>query len=209
MPSVEQFAISSSLNGCSTAGLRGLDDQIVELLLEAVNTETETNLVRCDDIPLLKIVGNSTIPLLQPEARASLARVIEQVDRRLKLVHAYRTVAQQFVLREWKNRGRCGITAARTPGSSDHERAIAIDIQNIDVWKTALINNQWAWAGSGDPGHFSFRGAGVSPKVLTESVRAFQILWNRNNADDMIDEDGIFGDIETGPRLLLSPVEGF
>lgn len=209
MPTVEQFAISSSLNGCSTAGLRGLDDQIVEILLEAVNTENETNLVRCDDIELLQIVGNSTIPLLQPEARASLERAIEQVGRRLKLVHAYRTVAQQFVLREWKNRGKCGITAARTPGTSDHERAIAIDIQNIDVWKTALINNEWAWAGPGDRGHFSFRGAGVSPKVLTESVKSFQKLWNRNNPDDPIEEDGIYGDIETGPRLLLSPTEGF
>ena len=127
MPTVKEF----SGNGCSTGGLRGLDGQILELLLEAVNNGTETNLVRCDDIPRLNVVGNSTIPFLQPEARASLARVIQLRNRDLNLIHAYRTVAQQFVLRQWKLHGRCGITAARVPGTSDHERGIAIEYRRI------------------------------------------------------------------------------
>ena len=208
MPTVKEFAISSA-SGCSTAALRGLDDQIVELLLDAVNTGSVKKLVSCEDIPNLQIVGNSTIPLLQPPAKASLARVIAQRGRTFKLVHAYRTIAQQFVLREWKRNGRCGITAARMPGTSDHERALAIDIQDLDVWKETLEANDWVWAGPGDRGHFRFDGDGVSPEVITESVRAFQRLWNQHNPQDPIDEDGVFGDIETGPRLLLSPVDGF
>ena len=209
MPTVEQFAVASSQNGCSTAGLRKLNNQIVEVLLAAVNPPGETNLVSCTDIPLLRVVGNSTIPLLQPAARTSLQRVIEQKNRHLDLIHAYRTIAQQFVLREWKLRGKCHITQARKPGTSDHERGIAIDIDDFDVWKSTLQANGWAWAGPGDRGHFSFTGDGVNSDVITESVRAFQVLWNRNNPEDLIDEDGIFGDIQTGPRLLLSPVEGF
>lgn len=209
MPSVQQFATTSSQNGCSTAGLRPLNEQIVEVLLSSVNTNNETNLVRCDDIPRLRVIGNSTIALLQPAARESLQEVIAREGRQLKLIHAYRTIAQQFVLLQWKIRGRCNITAARRPGTSDHERAIAIDIDDFSVWREALERNGWDWAGPGDRGHFSFRGPGVSPKVLTESVRSFQKLWNLNNPDDLIDEDGVFGDIETGPRLLLSPIEGF
>jgi N-acetylmuramoyl-L-alanine amidase len=209
MTTVKKFAISSSNNGCSTAGLRGLNDQIVELLLRAVNNETKTHLVTCTDIPNLRVVGNSTIPLLQPAAKKSLKRVIELVGRELKLVHAYRTVAQQFVLRQWRINGRCNITQARNPGTSDHEKAIAIDIDDFDVWKNALVDNGWKWAGMGDRGHFSFIGSGIRNELLTDSVRAFQRLWNQNNPDDLIDEDGVFGDIETGPRLLRSPVEGF
>ena len=209
MPTVKQFAISSSQNGCSTAGLRELNNQIVERLLNAVNTEDETNLVSCSDIPLLHVVGNSTIPLLQPAARKSLEQVIELKNRRLNLIHAYRTIAQQFVLREWRLAGRCHITAARKPGTSDHERGIAIDIDDSDFWKSTLQQHGWAWAGPGDRGHFSYTGIGINPEVITESVRAFQGLWNRNNPNDLIDEDGIFGDIQTGPRLLLSPIEGF
>src|SRR5215510_12136043 len=174
MPTVEQFAISSSLNGCSTAGLRPLNGQIVEVLLSTVNNDQETNLVPCDDIPLLKVMGNSTIPFLQPAARDSLQQVIEQEGRELGLIHAYRTIAQQFVLLQWRNKGRCGITAARRPGTSDHERAIAIDIENFSDWKDALESNGWHWAGPGDSGHFSFRGPGVNPIVITESVRSFQ-----------------------------------
>jgi N-acetylmuramoyl-L-alanine amidase len=211
MPTVQEFAIASALNGCSTGGLRKLDDQIVEILLAAVNTATETNLVRCDDIPLLRVAGNSTIPLLQPAARKSLKRVIEQTNKPLNLIHAYRTIAQQFVLLQWKINGKCRITAARRPGTSDHERAIAIDIDSdqLSTFKQTLENNQWHWAGTGDPGHFSFVGNGISPKVITESVRSFQILWNRNHPEDLIDEDGVFGDVQTGPRLLRAPVEGF
>lgn len=72
-----------------------------------------------------------------------------------------------------------------------------------------LENHNWRWAGPGDPGHFTFLGSGVSTSILTEGVRSFQRLWNLNNPDDLIDEDGIFEDIETGPRLLRSPIEGF
>lgn len=209
MPTVQEFAISSAQNGCSTAGLRPLNNQIVQVLLKAVNTQTETNLVPCDDIELLRVIGNSTIPLLQPAAHASLKRVIEQTNRRMDLIHGYRTIAQQFVLLEWKRRGKCHITAARKPGTSDHERGLAIDIDNSDFWRNTLESNGWDWAGSGDPGHFSFHGNGVNEGLVSESVRAFQVLWNHNNPNDLIDEDGKFGDVQTGPRLLLSPLEGF
>ena len=209
MPTVEEFAISSAQNGCSTAGLRPLNNQIVEVLLKAVNTENETNLVPCEDIELLRVIGNSTIALLQPAAHASLKRVIEQKNRRMDLIHGYRTIAQQFVLLEWKRRGKCRITAARKPGTSDHERGLAIDVDNFELWKNALESAGWDWAGPGDQGHFSFHGDGVNEDLVRDSVRAFQVLWNHNNPNDRIDEDGKFGDVQTGPRLLLSPLDGF
>jgi len=205
MPTVKQFAAQ---NGCNTAALRPLNNQILEILLDRVNTAEETNLVSCADIPLLRVVGNSTIPLLQPAARASLQHAIEHKNREMHLFHAYRTIAHQFVLREWI--GRCGIVSARKPGTSDHERGLAIDIDRdeIDVWTNTLKSHGWQDVHS-DPGHFHFVGDGVNPNLIAESVRSFQILWNRNNPDDLIDQDGVFGDIQTGPRLLLSPIEGF
>lgn len=166
MPTVEQFAIASSSEGCSTAGLRPLNDQIVKVLLKAVNTGSEANLVACDDIPHLQVTGNSTIPLLQPTARQALQHAIEQRGHTLNLVHGYRTIAQQFVLLQWKIHGRCSITAARRPGTSDHECGIAIDIDDFSGWKQFLQSNGWEWAGPGDKGHFSFHGPGVSPWSL-------------------------------------------
>lgn len=205
MSTVQQFADARS---CSTRGLRPLTNQILEVLLNSINVPEEPSLVRCDDIPGLRMVGGSTIPMLQPAARASLQRVIELRDRELQLVHAYRTIAQQYVLKEWV--GKCqSITAARRPGTSDHEGGLAIDVNEFSVWKNTLVNNGWVWAGMGDRGHFRFAGDNVDRTVITESVRAFQILWNRNNPNDLIDEDGIYGEEQTAPALRVSPIEGF
>jgi hypothetical protein len=61
----------------------------------------------------------------------------------------------------------------------------------------------------GDRGHFRFAGQDVDRTVITESVRAFQVLWNRNNPNELIDEDGIYGEEQTGPALRVSPIGGF
>lgn len=189
MTSVGEFAVTSANSGCSTAGLRNLNDQIVALLLPAVNDGTNKNLVTCADIPRLKVAGNSTIALLQPAARTALELAISAKGQELRLIHAYRTIAQQFVLRQWKLSGKCEITSARKPGSSDHERGIAIDVDDFETWKATLESHNWKWAGLGDRGHFSFIGTPTSERVLTEGVRAFQRLWNQHHPKDRIAED--------------------
>lgn len=204
MPTVAEFANSDT---CSTGGLRGLNAQIVSLLRPTV----EDIFVSCEDV--VEMVGPSTIPLLQRAAKVALARAVEEKGEKLRLVHAYRTVAQQYVLRRWFLTGRCGITDARPPGRSPHERGAGIDIranpQELQKWRTVLERHDWHWAGPGDPGHFTFLGDGVDMRLLREGVRSFQKLWNINNPNDLIDEDGLFGEIQTGPRLLRSPIEGF
>ena len=65
----------------------------------------------------------------------------------------------------------------------------------------------FSWLGASDPVHFDYKGSGtVSMKGL--SVRAFQRLWNRNNPNDKIIEDGSYG-ASTESRLAKAPVGGF
>jgi hypothetical protein len=204
MTTVREFANSSAASGsCNTGGLRSLNNQILSLLLEALPGA----LVSCEDI--VTVSGASTIALLQPAAKEALRLATVEKGQKPKLVHAYRTVAQQFVLRQWFLKGKCGITSARNPGHSDHEKGTAIDIKNNEQWRTVLSHHDWVWAGPGDPGHFRYTGGSVNSRVLKESIRAFQRLWNKHHPGDLIDDDGVFGDVETGPRLLLSPIEGF
>jgi hypothetical protein len=40
------------------------------------------------------------------------------------------------------------------------------------------------------------------------SVLAFQRMWNRNHPEDLIEEDGLYGDV-TEARLTRSPIGGF
>jgi len=65
----------------------------------------------------------------------------------------------------------------------------------------------WKKLGDQDPVHYDYVGqGGVDIRQL--SVRAFQRLWNVNNPQDKIAEDGIYGPA-TEARLLRSPVKGF
>lgn len=206
MTTVREFADIQSGSGgkCSTQGLVGLDNQIAALLFPVVSDE----LVLLDD-DIVQIVGSSTIPRLQPAARRALERAVEEQGEKVQLVHAYRTVAQQFVLFHWFQHGRCRIKLAASPGTSPHEKGIAIDIQEHARWRPVLEKHGWRWRGSADPPHFNFVGPGIGTRILTEGIRAFQRLWNLHNPDDHIKEDGLFGEKETAPRLLRAPVEGF
>lgn len=202
MPTVREFAASLGNGTCSTEGLRGLNEQIFALLRPAVPDD----LVSCAHT--FVSVGPSAFPFLQPSAVRSLEAVVRERGEKPKLNHAYRTVAHQFVLRRWASARRCRVTIANLPGTSTHEKGIAIDIDDNERWRAVLGRHGWIHRDN-DPPHFTFTGRGLSTRVLTESVRAFQRLWNLHNPTDRITEDGIFGEIETAPRLLQSPVSGF
>ena len=48
----------------------------------------------------------------------------------------------------------------------------------------------------------------ASPDFRRVNVEAFQRLWNRNNPDDRIEEDGLYGPA-TADRIARSPSGGF
>ncbi|HEY6802034.1 MAG TPA: M15 family metallopeptidase [Pyrinomonadaceae bacterium] len=204
MTTVSEYAIAHAHTDCSTEGVKPLNDQIFALAQPVLVNA----LVPCDDI--VRIVGGSTMAFLQPAAKRALAAAVAEKGQRPNLIHAYRTLAHQSVLFYWFNNHQlCHITLAATPGSSPHEQGIAIDIQDNAKWRAVLKKHNWRWRGPSDPGHFTYIGPGVVTTVRVESIRAFQKLWNIHNPNDRIDEDGVYGETDTGPRIRKSPVEGF
>jgi hypothetical protein len=118
-----------------------------------------------------------------------------------------RTAAQQYLLYNWYQTGQCGISLAAKPGLSNHETGTAIDIEEYSAWRSTLEANGFRWLGSSDPWHFDYIGAGaVDHRGL--DVLAFQKLWNRNNPNDKIAEDGSWGP-GTESRMRKSPANGF
>jgi len=202
MSTVQEYAVYSAANTCSTAGLKGLNEQILELLLPAVGDK----LVSCAD--LVTPVGNSTIPYLQPAARDALAGAVAAHGSDLLLVHAYRTLAHQYVLRVWLNLGKCVEVVARV-GHSPHEKGIAIDIDGdiVEDWQETLEQFNWKPV-EGDWGHFTYDGPGIDTSIVTEGILAFQRLWNMNNPGDPLVKDGVWGP-NTKQRLKKSPVDGW
>lgn len=186
---------------CTTSGLLVLSNQIADILLadqasKVINISAHVN-----------TSGASTIPFLQKEAGQALIKAIAEKGSKPSLVHAIRVLPQQAAVSYWYLHGRmCGIKLAATPGTSPHERGIAIDIENHAAWKAVLKRHGWIWRGAADPPHFNYHG-GHNPDFGIEGIRSFQKLWNLHNAEK-IKEDGVFGPI-TQKKLGLSPVEGF
>jgi hypothetical protein len=195
--------VDAAAASCSTGSVKGLSKQII----------AEARCMNADAYVAISDLGNvswSTIvfPYLEKPARDKLVSALKaNPGKTMTINSALRTVAQQYVLYRWYQTGRCGISLAAKPGSSNHETGLALDVSQYSTWKPILTNYGFKWLGSGDPVHFDYVGSGaVSHKGL--DVKAFQRLWNRNHPNDKIDTDGVWGP-QTEARMKKAPAGGF
>ncbi len=192
---VAQAAASSA---CTTASVRGLSDQIVA----EMNCIKPNLMSRIDGLNVS--LGGAALPFLQTPA-ANALRAATTGRAKLGINSSLRSLAQQWMLRNWADTNRCGVSIAARPGASNHEDGLAIDTSDYSSYRSALTANKFSWFGSSDAVHFDYSGAGG---VDARGVLAFQRLWNRNNPSDRIAEDGSYGP-NTESRLKRSPRVGF
>ncbi len=187
--------------GCATSIVAGLSRQLID----------EINCLRPDTLESFAgngvRVNDGVFPFVQPAAKRGLRAAINARGANMTVNSALRTLAQQYLLYKWWQQGRCGISLAASPGRSNHESGLALDIADNAGWRGAMQNNGWRWLGANDPVHFDYV-AGGTVQLAGLSVRAFQRLWNRNHPEDRIDEDGAYGP-QTEARLRRSPTGGF
>ncbi len=186
-------------SGCSTGVVLGLARQISdELACENPNT-----LVTFDPSASIVFTNSAVLPYLEVDARDDLLAVAQTGT--LQVNSAFRTVAQQYLLYQWYEAGRCGITAAATVGSSNHETGRAIDLENNAAEISAMAAHSWSHDVPDDVVHFDHN---ASADLRGQDTLAFQRLWNRNIPDDTIGEDGAYGP-QTAARLQQAPATGF
>lgn len=189
---------------CSTATVKGLSLQII----------AESSCIDPDAFtavpsrPNLRVEGDHVFLYLERPARDRLVAALDANPQKTMTVNsALRTVAQQYLLKRWDIAGRCGISVAASPGLSNHQTGLALDIEEYSGWKGSLSARGFAWFGNSDRWHFDYVGQGaIDHRGL--DVLAFQRLWNRNNPNDRITEDGDYGP-GTESRLKKSPAKGF
>jgi uncharacterized protein (TIGR03382 family) len=189
---VSSFITSS----CTTAVVIGLSAQIAD----EIGCMAPNSLVRFAAGNGITITSNAVLPYLSSIARRDLLAV-----GNVQINSAFRTIAAQYLLLQWFNRGRCGITAAAPVGRSNHESGRAVDLANWSSRVTAMGNRGWSHSVPGDPVHFDHL---ASPDIRGRDTLAFQRLWNRNHPNDRIAADGIYGP-QTEARLRQSPATGF
>ena len=215
MPTVQQvIKEQAAKNIADTSKVKPLSLQIIA----EMNLLIPNVLVSADDLNV--DVSPSVNLFLQPAAKEALRRAIKaRGGKVLSINSAYRTVAQQHMLRTFYEMGASGISLAAKPGLSNHEDGLALDISvetpddpdrdaNFVAWRSALEAEGWDWLGPQDPFHFTYVGTGVRDDIGDIGVTAFQKLWNKQNPSDQITADSLFGP-QTAARMNQSPAEGF
>lgn len=188
--------------GCGTEVVSGLSRQLVRQL-NCLRSGLFTDLNSLSRVSLS--TAAAAVPYLQTSAASALQRAVNQRGVTMTINSALRTLPQQLMLYTWMLRKQCRITAAAQPGKSNHNGGLAVDIQDANSWKTAMTNNGWTKLGDWDPMHYDYNG-GTDVRQL--SVLAFQKLWNLNNPNNKLTEDGAYGS-KTENAILSSPVSGF
>ncbi len=188
---------------CSTNVLGNLSKQLLEEI-ECLRANTMGSI---DKVPNL-VLQPGVQPFIQAAAASALKKVVAaRGGATLTINSSIRTLPEQLMLYQWYLQKRCDILRAASPGNSNHETGTAVDVQDNAAWRNAFESNGWVWFGSTDPYHYDYKGGGTV-NLGGLSVQAFQRLWNRNNAQDPIAEDGAYGPM-TEARLLKTPIGGF
>jgi hypothetical protein len=197
---VSVFQVSKK--GCTTSVVEGLSRQIIaEGNCMAPGSYSE--LPALDRVAL----GDAVFPYLAEPARDALIKAVKSHRGPMKINSMLRTVAQQYLLYRWYQLGRCGISLAALPGTSNHQSGLALDVGNPRRWRPVLKKFGFRWLGKRDRWHFDYVGRG-SKREGGLDIEAFQRLWNRNHPDDPIGEDGDFGP-STEQALRRAPAQGF
>jgi hypothetical protein len=190
---------------CITSSVKGLSVQLIEQM-----NCIEPGVMKSFEGAAGIGYGSYVFPFLQAVATDALLAITASAGT-LQLSSALRTLPQQYLLYQWytrpEKRRECNANLAASPGRSNHNGGLAIDVSNNDDWRTRLRQGDFDDNVSGEPWHFEYTGPGTRD-VRSLSVRAFQQMWNRNYVVDEIDEDGIYGP-QTEEALKASPAEGF
>ena len=186
---------------CTTTSVKGLATQLVD----EIQCMKPGSMASIANVPNTSL-GSAVFPFLQTPAANALKQVAGARGTPMVINSALRTLPQQYLLYRWYKTNRCGIGLAASPGTSNHESALAVDVDDNAGWRPSFEGKGWSWLGSSDPVHFDYVAGGIDLKGV--SVMAFQRLWNRNHPSDKIAEDGGYGP-DTESRLAKSPVGGF
>jgi N-acetylmuramoyl-L-alanine amidase len=175
----------------NTLGIAGISNQLCHQAVEMGFLESiASDRVTCDKDSLVHLY-------LHPEAAAALHQVSQ--SHQMIVSSCYRTLAQQYILK----RNLTSLVAS--VGRSDHGSGKSIDLTNWQELTDFLPKRGFSQTyGNRDAVHWDYSDV---PDNRSETVIAFQRLWNRNNPGKL-DEDGIVG---SGVLFALSntPVNGF
>lgn len=200
----EENASRASFNGPlknAPQGNTAVVNALSQQLIYQINLLIPNALVSFDDLDVK--LGDAAYPFVPPEAKEGLRKAISERGKQMVVNSAYRTLAQQLLLFNWRHRN--GNPVAK-PGKSNHQSGLALDIVDRPGWLPFLTKYGWHPLAN-DPPHVDYKGAGARD-LRQATIKAFQVLWNKNNPGDKLTEDGNYGPA-TERCLNQTPGTGF
>jgi D-alanyl-D-alanine carboxypeptidase len=194
--------VADIIGSCDTGLARGLSIQLIAKMNRMVKSPLLVEVKH----PLIDTGSPAVNPFLQPAAAKALIKAVETAGRKMTINSCLRTTVQQHIIRTQFERGLCGISAAAKPGSSNHEKGLAIDIQDMDSWRGSIEKAGWRYLGDWDPMHADFWDG--RSDIAQIQISAIQMLWNQYNPGNLIAVDGSYG--PTTARCIDGmPVDGY
>ena len=125
---------------CTTTAVKGLATQ----LIEEIQCLKPGTLMKIDGVAGLKL-GAAVFPYMQTPAAQALIAAQKARGTTMSINSALRALPQQYLLYRWYRAGRCGISLAASPGTSNHEGALAVDIEDNAGWRSAMLGKSFRW----------------------------------------------------------------
>ena len=184
--------VAAGQSSCTTAGGEGLSTQLVDVQ-RCLHPGQFVSFANAD------ITATSARVHLVAQASARTALQTAAAIVPLEINSGFRPLSDQYLL--WAS-GQCAVVGV--PGSSNHQSGRAVDVNNTVAARTALTNAGCVWFGASDAVHYDCPGS----DLRSDSVAAFQRLWNMNHPSMPLDEDGSWGPM-TLAAMQMSPAAGF
>jgi N-acetylmuramoyl-L-alanine amidase len=201
----DQTEVRASFNGLIQDAPSGVSTSIVNALSQQLIYQMQLlEPGRFTSFEELNVdLDAAAFPYVQTSAREALQRAIDARGQVMLVNSSYRTIAQQMLLYNDRHNNSNPVAP---PGASNHQTGLAIDIEDPRGWEPYLIEQGWEPL-AGDPPHFDYWGSDIVD-LRSMAILAFQKLWNLNNPEEPLSEDGSYGP-GTESALLRSPATGF
>lgn len=151
------------------------------------------------------------VPVGQPALVAALHDVAHARNDYISVRALYLDLGSHTLLR-WKKEQCDGTLVAPRLVDSPLLGGLAAEVPFYSTWRVSLLAAHFVHNAERSPSLFEWRGgadAAAAHRALhTQSIEAFQRLWNLNHPDDLLTVDGVYGDA-TASRVLRAPVAGF
>lgn len=183
---------------CSLSKIIKLSENITQNLINNTNDVKE---LKSADFPNL-ILGSKNL-FLQTAASEALKEILRKNPKQKIFVNSgLITLPEFYLLKKWKK-------LCPNINSADESflNGLTIDVENYFDVVGLMEERNFQWNGKNKKNTFTFVGEGKND-LRIENVKAFQILWNCNFGEELIQVDGLYG-VEVEEKIKKMNINGF